>query len=199
MPARLPVRRHERVPDGRTAGKLAAVLDREPRGPAAILAMLGARFTASAADDKTLKAFCRRRASAAGCSPGFNPPAAARAASGGTVGAMSVRIFGDHDEATVTQLENCVAAEEGAEGVLCADGHLGYSMPIGGVVAYRDHISPSGVGFDIACGNKAARTDLTLDDVEEDLPRIMDEVFRRVSFGVGRNDGRAGDHGVIEE
>jgi tRNA-splicing ligase RtcB len=112
---------------------------------------------------------------------------------------MPVRIFGDHDAATVTQLENCVAAEEGAEGVLCADGHLGYSMPIGGVVAYRDHLSPSGVGFDIACGNKAARTDLTFAEVEDDLPRIMDEVFRRISFGVGRNDGRAGDHEVIEE
>ncbi len=112
---------------------------------------------------------------------------------------MPVRIFGEHDAATVTQLENCVAAEEGAEGVLCADGHLGYSMPIGGVVAYRNHISPSGVGFDIACGNKAARTDLTFADVADDLPRIMDEVFRRISFGVGRNDGRAGDHPVIEE
>ena len=65
---------------------------------------------------------------------------------------MAVRIFGTHDEKTIQQLETCVAAEEGAVGVLCADGHLGYSMPIGGVVAYRDHISPSGVGFDIGCG-----------------------------------------------
>ena len=36
-------------------------------------------------------------------------------------------------------------------------------MPIGGVVAYRDHISPSGVGFDIGCGNLAVRTGLTHD------------------------------------
>src|SRR5215211_4025264 len=115
------------------------------------------------------------------------------------VGRMGIRIFGDHEPATVTQLENCVAAEEGAEGVLCADGHLGYSMPIGGVVAYRDHISPSGVGFDIACGNKAVRTDLTYDQVAGDVPRVMDDVFRRISFGVGRNDGRAGDHAVIDE
>src|SRR5215218_8202516 len=103
---------------------------------------------------------------------------------------MAIRIFGEHDAATVEQLENCVAAEPGAAGVLCADGHLGYSMPIGGVVAYREHLSPSGVGFDIACGNKAARTTLSYPDVADDLPRIMDEVFSRISFGLGRNDGR---------
>ena len=41
-----------------------------------------------------------------------------------------------------------------------ADGHLGYAVPIGGVVAYKDAISPSGVGFDIARGNKAVRLDM---------------------------------------
>src|SRR5262249_29519346 len=84
-------------------------------------------------------------------------------------------------------------------GVLCADGHLGYSMPIGGVVAYRNHVSPSAVGFDISCGNKAARTNLSYDELASDLPRIMDEVFARISFGVGRRDGKARDHPVIEE
>src|SRR3954465_4870897 len=112
---------------------------------------------------------------------------------------MGIRIYGSHDANTVAQLENCVAAEPGAEGVLCADGHVGYSMPIGGVVAYRDHLSPSGVGFDIPCGNKAVRTALTYEEVAPDLPRIMDEVFSRISFGVGRNNGRAGDHPVIDE
>ncbi len=99
-----------------------------------------------------------------------------------------IRVFGDHDDATLDQLERCVAAEDGARGVLCADGHLGYSQPIGGVVAYREHVSPAAVGYDIGCGNLAARTDLSLADVEADLPRIMDEVFARISFGVGRRD-----------
>src|SRR5215213_7439585 len=112
---------------------------------------------------------------------------------------QTMRIFGDHDERTVAQLERCVAAEEGAAGVLCADAHLGYSQPIGGVVAYRQHVSPSGVGYDIACGNKAVLTDLALDEVQPDLARLMDEIVERISFGVGRNDGRAGDHPVIDE
>ena len=110
-----------------------------------------------------------------------------------------MRIFGDHEPRTIEQLERCVDAAEGSEGVLCADGHVGYSQPIGGVVAYREHLSPSGVGYDIGCGNKAVLTDVTLSDVQPDLPRIMDEVSTHISFGVGRNDGRAGDHPVIDE
>jgi tRNA-splicing ligase RtcB (3'-phosphate/5'-hydroxy nucleic acid ligase) len=35
-------------------------------------------------------------------------------------------------------------------GVLCADGHLGYAQPVGGVIAFEEHISVSGIGFDIA-------------------------------------------------
>jgi tRNA-splicing ligase RtcB len=73
-----------------------------------------------------------------------------------------IRIFGDHDEKTVAQLERCVNAEEDARGVLCADGHLGYSQPIGGVVAYREHVSPSGAGYDIGC--IAAGTPVTGED-----------------------------------
>jgi tRNA-splicing ligase RtcB (3'-phosphate/5'-hydroxy nucleic acid ligase) len=110
-----------------------------------------------------------------------------------------MRIFGDHEPRTIEQLERCVNAAEGSTGVLCADGHVGYSQPIGGVVAYREHLSPSGVGYDIGCGNKAVLTDVALGDVQPDLPRIMDEIFTRISFGVGRNDGRAGDHPVIDE
>jgi RNA-splicing ligase RtcB len=68
------------------------------------------------------------------------------------------KIFGQHDDATIKQIETCVAAG-GDRGVLCADGHKGYAQPIGGVVAYENKISLSGVGFDIACGNLAILTD----------------------------------------
>ncbi|HEV2061759.1 MAG TPA: RtcB family protein [Solirubrobacteraceae bacterium] len=111
----------------------------------------------------------------------------------------SIRVYGDHDDKTVEQLRRCVAAEEGARGVLCADGHLGYSQPIGGVVAYREHLSPSGAGYDIGCGNKAVRTPLRADDVRGDMPRIMDEVASRISFGVGRSAGVKADHPILDE
>jgi tRNA-splicing ligase RtcB len=111
---------------------------------------------------------------------------------------MSLTVIGHHDDRTVQQLERCVQAEDGAAGVLCADGHVGYSQPVGGAVAYRDHISVSGVGYDIGCGNKAVRTDLRHDDVAADLPRIMDAIVDRISFGIGRRNDEPVDHPVLD-
>jgi tRNA-splicing ligase RtcB (3'-phosphate/5'-hydroxy nucleic acid ligase) len=111
-----------------------------------------------------------------------------------------VKIFGQHDEATIQQLKRCAAAERNAPAVLCADGHLGYSMPIGGVVGYRDHVSPSGVGYDIACGNLAIRTNLAAVDLApSDYVRIANAIQRRISFGMGRhNDEPVRDHPVFD-
>ena len=109
-------------------------------------------------------------------------------------------IFGEHDEATIQQLKRCAAVERNAPAVLCADGHLGYSMPIGGVVGYRDHVSPSGVGYDIACGNLAIRTSLrAVDLAPSDYVRIANAIQRRISFGMGRhNDEPVRDHPVFD-
>jgi len=112
---------------------------------------------------------------------------------------LPIKVVGEHDDATVQQLQRCVDAEEGAIGVLCADGHLGYSMPIGGVVAYRHHISPSGVGYDIGCGNKAVRLDLRTADVRLQLPQIATEISKRISFGIGRANAEKVDHPVLDE
>jgi tRNA-splicing ligase RtcB len=112
--------------------------------------------------------------------------------------AVPITVRGDVEARAVEQLRRCAEAGDAAAGVLCADGHVGYSQPIGGAVAYPDHISPSGVGFDIACGNKAVRTDLPVGDVLPDLPRVMDEVFERISFGVGRKNKEPVDHPVID-
>ena len=109
------------------------------------------------------------------------------------------KIFGKHDDATIAQLDNCVRAEDGARGVLCADGHLGYSMPIGGVVGYKKFVSPSGVGYDIACGNYAVQTDIQIDNVPvSDWERIADEMFARISFGVGRKNDEPVDDPVFD-
>jgi tRNA-splicing ligase RtcB (3'-phosphate/5'-hydroxy nucleic acid ligase) len=68
------------------------------------------------------------------------------------------------------------------------DGHWGYGFPIGGVAAFDVHtgvISPGGVGYDINCGMRLIRTDLTFEDVQPRLERLMTELFRRVPAGVG--------------
>jgi tRNA-splicing ligase RtcB len=110
-----------------------------------------------------------------------------------------MKIYGRHDERTVQQLTRCVAAEKGALGVLCADGHVGYSMPIGGVVAYRQYVSPSGVGYDIACGNLAVQTNLRAADIAQaEMVRVADEIQRRISFGVGRRNHEPIDDPVFD-
>jgi tRNA-splicing ligase RtcB len=111
---------------------------------------------------------------------------------------IPITVRGDVDERAVEQLRRCAQAGDAVAGVLCADGHVGYSQPIGGAVAYPDHLSPSGVGYDIACGNKAVRTDVLVDDLRPDLPRVMDEIFERISFGVGRKNEEPVDHPVLD-
>ena len=83
------------------------------------------------------------------------------------------------------QLTTCLETAGEGLGVLCGDHHIGYSMPIGGVIATQKSILPAGVGFDIGCGNLAVRTNLKASEIP--VARIMDEVFAQVSFGVGRN------------
>ena len=112
---------------------------------------------------------------------------------------MKKTIFGQHEEGTLRQFDNCLATGQVGGGVLCADGHYGYSQPVGGVIAYKEQVAPSGVGYDIACGNKAVRTNLVYDDIREDMKVIMDDVAKRISFGVGRKNKKKIDHEVFDD
>ena len=107
-------------------------------------------------------------------------------------------VFGEHDAKTVAQMDRCMKFGSARSGVLCADGHLGYAHPIGGVIAYSDHVSISGVGFDIGCGNMAVRLDTKLDDVADRLETIVDDIARVISFGVGRKNDERVDDDVFE-
>jgi tRNA-splicing ligase RtcB len=114
---------------------------------------------------------------------------------------VSIKTFGDVDQRSLEQLERCMTAGDAAFGVLCADHHPGYSQPIGGGIAYEGHVSPSGVGYDIGCGNKAASTELTRADLDElgGVASIMREITRRISFGMGVPAQERVDHPVLEQ
>jgi tRNA-splicing ligase RtcB len=104
-----------------------------------------------------------------------------------------IAVFGEHEPGTLAQLEDVASRAQRA--ALMADGHLGYVMPIGGVAAYREQVSVVGVGFDIACGNAAIRTDLTRagsPDLVNRLGAIADAIQDEISFGIGRKN-RADD------
>ena len=118
-----------------------------------------------------------------------------------------MKIFGLHDEPTILQFQR--VRENAVDAALMADGHVGYVMPIGGVAAYRDLVSVVGVGFDIACGNAAIRTDVTLDalgrtpeEVHRTLATVADAVADTVSFGIGRRnraDDAPVDHPLFDD
>src|SRR5207237_1830267 len=99
-------------------------------------------------------------------------------------------ILGSHEAQTLAQLRDGAGRAERV--ALMADGHVGYVMPIGGVAAYRNQVSVVGVGFDIACGNAAIRTDLSTARLAPHRAELADAIQDTISFGVGRKN-RAGD------
>lgn len=99
----------------------------------------------------------------------------------------NIPVFGEPLMNAVEQMETCLNTGNAFRGALMADHHLGYAAPVGAVIARHNEISPSEVGFDIACGNKAVKTDMHFDDLKPgQLSKIMDEVYRNISFGIGR-------------
>ena len=70
------------------------------------------------------------------------------------------------------------------------DIHFGYGFPIGGVAAFASNngvISPGGVGFDINCGVRLLKTNLTKDDIKPYMKDLIDELFHMVPSGLGSN------------
>lgn len=109
---------------------------------------------------------------------------------------VPVIIFGtrklveEMDEKVAEQASN-VAKLPGivAASMAMPDAHWGYGFPIGGVAAFDPEeggiISAGGVGFDISCGVRCLRTDLTIDDVRPRARELADVLFEYVPAGVG--------------
>jgi tRNA-splicing ligase RtcB (3'-phosphate/5'-hydroxy nucleic acid ligase) len=110
-----------------------------------------------------------------------------------------LKVFGDHDDGTLGQMKNCMAVGNVVAGVICADGHLGYAQPVGGVIAYEGQISISGVGFDIGCGNMAVRLDTSFAAIADQVGPIIKDVARTISFGVGRANEERVEHELFDD
>lgn len=104
--------------------------------------------------------------------------------------------FGQHEAKTLAQMDDVM--RHAKRGVLCADGHLGYVMPVGGVAAYEGALSVVGVGFDVGCGNLAVRLDCQAAELEVD--HVLDTIEREISFGVGQTNPQAPrDHALFDD
>ncbi len=109
---------------------------------------------------------------------------------------VPVRIFansrlmaGMQNDRTLKQATNAACLPSIQKNMLVMpDGHEGYGSPIGGVAAFEAEngiISPGFVGFDIGCGVRLIRTNMTYTDLKPKLGQLMDAMFRNVPSGVG--------------
>jgi tRNA-splicing ligase RtcB len=102
----------------------------------------------------------------------------------------SRELLASMDDKVLEQIGN-VARLPGLVGAAMAmpDAHWGYGFPIGGVAAFDPEaggiVSAGGVGFDISCGIRCMRTELTLEGIAAKLPKLADALYRDIPAGVG--------------
>ena len=109
----------------------------------------------------------------------------------------NIPVFGTPiDEGALRQIKTCYYIF--GQAAMMADHHKGYGVPIGGVIAHPHLISPSGVGFDIGCGNKAVLTDADAADIRANIGLIMDDIWNTISFGLARKNKEVVDHELFE-
>lgn len=97
--------------------------------------------------------------------------------------------FENLEEGAITQIAN-VACLPGVHkySIGLPDIHFGYGFPIGGVAAFNERngvVSPGGVGFDINCGVRLIRTNLTEEDIKDKLDDLVGTLFYNIPSGVG--------------
>jgi len=102
---------------------------------------------------------------------------------------LSDRLLKEVEEGALEQIAN-VAFLPGIHkhSIALPDMHFGYGFPIGGVAALdfeEGGLSPGGIGFDINCGVRLLRTNLTTEQIKPKLKDLLDSVFKNVPSGLG--------------
>lgn len=87
------------------------------------------------------------------------------------------------DGATLDQFYTALKQEFTVRGALMPDAHLGYALPIGGVIATQDVIVPAWVGYDIGCGMCAVPTTFQVGDIITHARTIFDAIYHAVPVG----------------
>ena len=104
----------------------------------------------------------------------------------------------DHDAAALEQMKNACALPVAAAGALMPDAHVGYGLPIGGVLATENAVIPYAVGVDIACRMKMTVLDLPLTALSDEQARLTAAIERETRFGVGAVFQKRRQHEVMD-
>ncbi len=98
----------------------------------------------------------------------------------------------------VMQMEKACLLPVSVAGALMPDAHVGYGLPIGGVLATENAVIPYAVGVDIACRMKMTVLDIPLSDLERHQERLTRAIERETRFGVGASFKDRRQHDVLD-
>lgn len=103
------------------------------------------------------------------------------------------------EEESLRQMENACRLPVSVAGALMPDAHVGYGLPIGGVLATDNAVIPFAVGVDIACRMKMSVLDLPVKALAGEKDRLVNALERETAFGVGAHFRQRRTHAVIDE
>lgn len=113
---------------------------------------------------------------------------------------VSYKTWGeDIDEAAHEQMRQACEVPGAIGAALMPDAHLGYGLPIGGVLAVENAVIPYAVGVDIACRMKLSVLDMPLETMEKNFPSYKDALEKGTRFGVGTEHEKPQDHAVMDQ
>ena len=104
----------------------------------------------------------------------------------------------DIDDMALQQMEAAGYLPVSVAGALMPDAHVGYGLPIGGVLATENAVIPYAVGVDIACRMKMTVLDLPTDWLNDRQDRLSQAIGRETRFGVGATFKDRRQHPVLD-
>lgn len=105
------------------------------------------------------------------------------------------------EENTAAQMEGAMRLPVSVGGALMPDAHLGYGLPVGGVLATEGAVIPWAVGVDIACRMRLSVFDISPEILDERRDDLADVLLRNTNFGAGGKfkEGRRPEHEVLDD
>ncbi|MBX3406387.1 MAG: RtcB family protein, partial [Phycisphaeraceae bacterium] len=100
----------------------------------------------------------------------------------------------DLDHNALEQMRNACRLPVSVAGALMPDAHVGYGLPIGGVLATAGSVIPYAVGVDIACRMRISVLDVPVSALEQEQPWLIGALERETRFGVGATFKKPHDH-----
>lgn len=104
----------------------------------------------------------------------------------------------DLDAESIAQMERACRLPVSVAGALMPDAHVGYGLPIGGVLATDNAVIPFAVGVDIACRMKMTVLDLPLRQLDDQQDRLTSAIEAETRFGVGASFSHRREHEVMD-